>query len=135
MYFIWADILSPHYFVALNYKPFSTLNIPLSWLIYVYRSIWKLSKYIYIYQTFFLWTPTSLIRGSLFKFSENSPTFGDSPNCWSLSSATFFFSSSLQQLLAFFLFFWVNANVLLCLIFLRSRVLWLNTSKAKCLWL
>lgn len=35
MYFLWADILSALYFVAVNYKPFSTLNIPLSRLIYV----------------------------------------------------------------------------------------------------
>lgn len=132
VYFIWADILSPHYFVAVNYKPFSTLHIPLSWLIHVYPHP---PSHVLLDENSPRERPTSL-KGSLLSFSENSPTFGEKVQIsdrFALQQ-TFFY----LQRLSFFVLL-SECQLRLCLMFLLIE----NTSavaehiyfKSKCLWL
>lgn len=88
-------------FCGSNYKPFSTLNTPLSWLIYLY-SVMK--------TFFFLATSTSLSRGSLLHPLKTLQYLEKSPDCRSLSftSKLFFF----QQLSILIFLLCMNARLL-----------------------
>lgn len=130
MYFIWADILSQHYFVVINYKPFSTLNILLSWLIYVYPHTLWCSLWTLWWKLFFCEHPLLWQRGVCQIQWKLSNIWRKVQIADHLALQQNF---SLQQqlfLICFVFFFWVNANYLSVWYFYvkwKHRVLWLHT--------